>query len=170
MWICDFARSFVVMVMAFADFFAAALRIYLWSEGKLDALQQDMAIKNIVFLITFSSAFYMCGYTVTRDWNTREVMSYPIKLYYPSRETQLVWLRYLFILSYLSIAISLTYMLIEVTSNNRWLANIFFDIIFCLGFYFYAENIHRKEVTTCVLLFKILFNTYANNVVSLLLT
>lgn len=141
------------MVMAFADFFAAALRIYLWSEGKLDALQQDMAIKNIVFLITFSSAFYMCGYTVTRDWNTREVMSYPFKIYYPSRETQLVWLRYLFIASYLSVAIALTCMLIEVTGNNRWLANIFFDIVFCIGFYVYAQNIHRKEVSENVACF-----------------
>eukprot|EP01031_Cornospumella_fuschlensis_P032399 gene32399-39179_t len=138
-------RSFVVMVMAVADFFAAAIRIYLWSEGKLDALQQDMAVKNFVFLVTFSSAFYMCGYTVTRNWNSREVLTYPVKLYYPSRETQFVCLRYLFIASYLSISIALTCMLAEVTGNNHWFANIVFDVIFCLGFYIYARNINRKE-------------------------
>lgn len=61
-------RAIVIMLMAFADFYAAALRIYMWSKGQLDALQQDMAIKNVVFLITFSGAYSMYTNTITRQW------------------------------------------------------------------------------------------------------
>lgn len=42
------------MAMAAADFYAAAVRIAIAIDGKLDALQQDMLIKNIVFLASFS--------------------------------------------------------------------------------------------------------------------
>ncbi|RYG64215.1 hypothetical protein EON64_14420 [archaeon] len=134
------------MTMACADFFAAALRLYMWAHGLLDALQQDMAIKNIIFLVTFSGALSMYGNTVTRDWNSRMLLSWPISLHYPSRETQLVWLRYLFISSFLTISTLLTYMLVQVSGHISWVANIVMDVVLCLYFYAYTQNIHKKAV------------------------
>ena len=54
--------------MAFAEFYAAAIRIVLWSEDKLDSLQQEMALKNILFLSSVYTAYGFRINTVKRDW------------------------------------------------------------------------------------------------------
>ena len=56
------------MSMAVADLYAAFLRTALWSEGKLDALQQDMCIKNYMFLSTFLGAYYNFENTSKLEW------------------------------------------------------------------------------------------------------
>lgn len=61
-------RSTVILVMAFAEFYAAAVRVLLWSRGQLNALQQEMTIKNFLFLSTFYSAYYMRVSADNRDW------------------------------------------------------------------------------------------------------
>lgn len=52
-------RSIVVIVMSAAEFFAAALRIYLWTRGQLDVLQKEMTLKNVLFLLSVESAYDM---------------------------------------------------------------------------------------------------------------
>jgi hypothetical protein len=56
------------MTMAVADIYAALLRVILWSRGQLDSLQQDMAIKNFLFLVACSGAYDMYINTVQRNW------------------------------------------------------------------------------------------------------
>jgi hypothetical protein len=56
------------MVMSLAEFYAAGLRIALWSQGKLDSLQQEMALKNIFFLASFSGALDMFTNSIERQW------------------------------------------------------------------------------------------------------
>jgi hypothetical protein len=54
--------------MAAADLYAAFLRTVLWSDGKLDALQQDMCIKNYLFLSSVASAYYNFENTKKKEW------------------------------------------------------------------------------------------------------
>ena len=61
-------RSIIVMVMGCAEFYAAALRIAIWATVDLDQLQQDMTIKNILFMMSFGGAYRMLHNTVDRNW------------------------------------------------------------------------------------------------------
>lgn len=61
-------RAKVIMVMSAAEFYAATIRIILWANHKLNSLQQDMCIKNILFLMAFYSAYDMYQNTITREW------------------------------------------------------------------------------------------------------
>lgn len=63
-----YIRAIVTMTMASADFYAAIIRIILWSRGQLSALQQDMAIKNVMFIMACSGAYDMYDNTITRNW------------------------------------------------------------------------------------------------------
>jgi hypothetical protein len=54
--------------MAIADIYAAILRIILWTRGQLNTLQQEMLIKNILFLVAVSGAYDMYTNTETRHW------------------------------------------------------------------------------------------------------
>lgn len=58
----------VIMSMSIADIYAAILRLVLWSNNQLDALQQDMAIKNILFITACASAYTMFTTAKQRDW------------------------------------------------------------------------------------------------------
>jgi hypothetical protein len=143
-------RAIVIMTMACADFYAAALRIYMWSHGLLDALQQDMAVKNIIFLITFSGAYSMFTNTIDRDWNARELLTSPIVLKYPSREKQMLYLRYGFVASYLTIGALLSSILISTQAGQGglgYIANILVDAILCGVFLVYARWVHKKAVS-----------------------
>jgi hypothetical protein len=60
--------------MAAADFYAAGLRLTLWFQGMLTSLQQDMAIKNIMFVIACSGAYDMYNNTIDRNWQVFEIM------------------------------------------------------------------------------------------------
>jgi hypothetical protein len=54
--------------MSVAEFFAVGIRVSLWVSGKLDSLQQEMAIKNIFFLVAFSGAYGMYKNSIERQW------------------------------------------------------------------------------------------------------
>ena len=49
-------RALVVMVMSAAEVYAAALRIQLWAAGSLDSIQQEMTLKNIMFIVSAHGA------------------------------------------------------------------------------------------------------------------
>ncbi len=56
------------MTMACADVYAAILRVILWAKGQLNTLQQEMVLKNFLFLIACSGAYDMYTCTTTRNW------------------------------------------------------------------------------------------------------
>ena len=63
-------RSEVIIVMGAAEFFAASLRISLWINGHLrnNSLQQEMAIKNVLFLGSVYGAYSMWTTAKERSW------------------------------------------------------------------------------------------------------
>ena len=63
-------RSEVILVMGAAEFFAASLRISLWVHGffRNNSLQQEMTIKNILFLASVYGAYSMWSTAKARDW------------------------------------------------------------------------------------------------------
>ena len=58
----------IVMSMAVVELYSAGLRIALWSKGLIDVIQQEMAIKNILFLSAVYSAYIVRNSTIYRDW------------------------------------------------------------------------------------------------------
>lgn len=61
-------RGLIIVAMSIAEFFAVGIRVSLWVSGKLDSLQQEMAIKNIFFLASFSGAYGMYKNSIERQW------------------------------------------------------------------------------------------------------
>jgi multisubunit Na+/H+ antiporter MnhB subunit len=61
-------RSIITITMALADLYAAFLRTVIWSNGHLDALQQDMCIKNYMFLSTVAASYYNFQNTSKKEW------------------------------------------------------------------------------------------------------
>lgn len=63
-------RSEVILVMGAAELFAASLRISLWTHGYFlnDTLQQEMTIKNVLFLGSVYGAYSMWTTSAARDW------------------------------------------------------------------------------------------------------
>ena len=137
-------RSMVVLSMACAEIFAATIRIILWTAGNISALQQEMTVKNCVFLINVSGAYSMWKSTKTRDWNKRTIL---FNIKYPSRNTQLALLRIWFCVTYLLIGALLSSLLIEVSEVNDkfWTLNVITDFILSLFFFFYCKNCHRQS-------------------------
>jgi hypothetical protein len=43
-------KTKITISMALSQFFAAGLRLSLWKRGQLDTLQQEMMVKNILYL------------------------------------------------------------------------------------------------------------------------
>eukprot|EP01035_Chromulina_nebulosa_P026843 gene26843-35205_t len=115
-------RSLVIIIMSFAEFYAAGFRINLWSLGQLNSLQQEMCLKNILFLSSVYTAYSMRVNTLKRDWNDREI---GFGFYYPDREKQIVWLRLGFIVVYIIQGVILSVILINVTTEhqNVWVDN-----------------------------------------------
>lgn len=84
---------------------------------------------------------------MTRAWNNRILLTWPCFLQYPSRYIQLLWVRYLFVISYILIGCLMSVILIRVSNdNNKWTANIVMDILLCIIFLVYAQHIHVKAV------------------------
>jgi len=137
--------------MACADLFAGCLRIALWTEGKLTALQQDMCIKNMMFLMTIHSAVYNYKNSVDKIWNARDLLTYPFVLRYPRIVVQIELFRYFFVFSYLSIGAMMTSILLNVVSSSDalyWIANMAVDCGLVLLFVVYAKNAHIHDVST----------------------
>lgn len=138
-------RSFVIIVMSFAEFYAAGLRITLWIQGLLTTIQQEMALKNILFLSSVYSAYSMRINTIERDWNSRDLGFGFIK---PSRSTQIIIIRWIFVTFYLLQGGLLSAILIKVSNgsnNNVWVANVVSDILLMIIFIVYFKNVYRQS-------------------------
>lgn len=135
-------RSIVTLVMSGAELYAMSIRIYLWSLGQLDTLQIEMAVKNIMFLFQIYGASDMYNITNRRDWNSRDL---GFGFQYPSRQFQLRFFRYLFVVVYIVQGCLLSVICSKVTQESyRWIANFGFDVLLAVLFYYYCENCHIK--------------------------
>jgi len=136
-------RSLVVMAMTAAEFYAAVLRVILWSQDRLDLLQQEMALKNFLFLLSMSGAYDMYSSTIHRNWNSRDIF---LCIKYPLRSTQLQLCRWFFVVSYLLIAGLLSAILVVASPGSiRWFANLIIDIVLCVIFIFYCGDANNHE-------------------------
>lgn len=132
--------------MASAELYAAGLRIALWSQGLLDSIQQDMALKNLLFLSSVYSAYCMRNNTIKRDWNDRE-LAFGILL--PHRSVQLRICRIIFLSSYILQGVLMSVSLSLVTkASDFWILNVITDVFLALVFFFYCRNVHRQNVDT----------------------
>lgn len=139
-------RSIVTCLMVSADLYAAILRLVLWSDGKLNALQQDMAIKNVMFLGLVGFAISNFLNTTSRRWNNRQLLKWPFMLFYPNRDTQLEITRWTFSVAYLVTASFLTVVLMDVTdSSGTWGVNLAVDGFLVLIFLVYCKNVYVKD-------------------------
>jgi hypothetical protein len=97
------------------------------------------------------------------------------KVNYPKRDKQLIIFRWFFIVSYMTISVCLSMILIEVAPNTvDWTGNTVVDALLCIIFYFYAQNIHYKAVSPlkyissfflieCLLFFSVSFSRIFTN-------
>jgi len=139
-------RSWVTAIMTFAELYAAGIRISLWSAGKLDTLQQEMTIKNLLFLFQIYGATDNWYTTKRRDWNTREIA---FGILYPARETQLKIFQFSFMIMYVLQGALLSMILANATKDQyRWIGNVGFDVFLVLIFYFYCRNCHVKQTSS----------------------
>jgi hypothetical protein len=151
-------KSLSTALMAAAQFFAAGLRLSLWSSGNLSNLQQEMMVKNILFLLPVGGAVMWIWSTENRDWNTRDIfafhhqgMNIHIDLKKPIRTTQMNILRYVFAISYVIVGILMSSLLAQVSPGGAyWYINIATDIILCGVFWKYCENVHNNSRVSCV--------------------
>ena len=137
-------RVSITLSMALAELFALGLRVGLWATIGLNSLQQEMAIKNILFLAFVQSAYTVWASTELRDWNRNYIFG--IKL--PSRKTQLEMYRWSFIISYCLLGAMFSAFLIKVTTSSlQWMANVGSDILLSSIFFYYYKNAHIKKVS-----------------------
>lgn len=144
-------RSLVTVSMAFADLFAASIRLKLWIEGKLDPLQQDMCIKNFLFMATVGFAVANFRNTTTRQWNKRAIIEKPphFVLKRPRREIQMQICRWAFVATYMLVSLLLTIILVKVTeSGSKWVGNLLLDAMFSVLFLLYCRNVHVHDPTS----------------------
>ena len=141
-------RSIITMLMGFAEFYAAGLRINLWRVDKLSSLQQEMMIKNILYLFSVGSAMNMLMLTKFRSWNQRELF---MNFKKPERSTQIVILRWLFVATYLTVGAVFSAFLAKVTDESAmWVCNVGTDVLLCLLFLYVFRNLHRQKVFIAV--------------------
>ena len=120
----------IVVTMTFAEIYAIIIRYTLWGKGKLDYLQQEMAIKNIIFLTNVYGAYDMYQSTKYHNWNNRDLgIGYNLKL--PRRHSQMKFFKYLFAVCYLLEGSLLGSVLVKSSSvSKRWVLNIGNSILF----------------------------------------
>ena len=149
-------KSFSTILMASAQFFAAGLRISLWSSGELSSLQQEMMIKNILFLMTVAGAVMWNWSTENRDWNTRDLfalnissLNIHIDIKKPIRKTQLEILRYSFVVSYVIVGALMSALLAQVTAGGAlWSINVVTDVALCALFLHLGKSVHNTRVSS----------------------
>ena len=139
-------RSVVTLVMAVAEFFALSLRITLWIRGTLSAVQQEMMIKNFLFLGAVGTAVGTFGRVSKKSWNSRYILGIIKK---PSRLTQMRILHCIFPISYVIVGSMLSAYLIHTTGNGKWGINIMFDVILAVVFLVSCRQVHNKKVSAC---------------------
>ncbi len=57
-----------MLCMSLSEFYAGAVRGYLWGLGQLDSLQQEMFLKNVLFLSIIASTLTDWRSTKDRRW------------------------------------------------------------------------------------------------------
>lgn len=124
--------------------YAAALRISLWVGGSLDSIQQEMTLKNILFILSAYGAYAMWTSTSTRDWNSRDL---GLGLKIPSRETQRVLTKWAFVVSFVIESAVLTAFLLHADdgSSSVWGLNVLSDALLVVFFVVYCANCHLKS-------------------------
>lgn len=140
-------RSGVIFIMTIAEVYAIILRFILWSENKLNEIQQEMAIKNVLFVVAAYTAYSLYMSSINRDWNSRE-LGFGIKI--PNRIQQHRNLRIGFAFTYLLLGAMLSSFLIEVASIDRftWTCNVATDFLLVSFFLIYCKNVHIKRLPT----------------------
>jgi len=147
-------KSASTMCMACAQFYAAGLRISLWSSGDLSHLQQEMMVKNILFLLPVGTAVLWRQSTSNLDWNARELfvgkiplLNIDVDIRKPTRPTQLEILRYTFVVSYVVTGCLLSAVLMQVTGGGLlWSINIVTDVALCVVFIRLCKSVHKTRV------------------------
>ena len=139
-------RSTLVITMTFAELYAIIVRYTLWAKGKLDALQQEMAIKNVIFLCSVYGAYDMYQSTKYHNWNTRDLgIGYNLKL--PRRHFQMKFFKYAFAVCYLLEGSLLGSVLVKSASNsNRWVINVGIDLLLVILFLLYCRKSYNHRV------------------------
>ena len=140
-------RCLVTLVMALAEFFAGALRIAIWTHGLLDLTQQEMMLKNFLFIVSVYSAYSMWTSTKNRSWNKRSLVGPILK---PLRITQRQIFRFAFTITYLLVAGMLTSYLIQGSGDaggqRFWICNLGVDLLLLAFFLWYCRNVHYQKV------------------------
>jgi hypothetical protein len=149
-------KSYITVSMAFAQFFAAGLRLTLWVRGELNNVQQGMMVKNILFFSQIGTALMWSMSATARNWNTPiyletyiPSLNWNLVIRKPPREKQIEFFRYFFMLSYSLTGAMMSGFLSHVPStysSNLWLLNFFCDLVLCLVFFLSCRNIHRPKV------------------------
>ena len=139
-------RSTLVIIMTFAELYAIVIRFTLWAKGKLDALQQEMAIKNVIFLCSVYGAYDMYQSTKYHNWNTRDLgIGYNLKL--PRRHFQMKFFKYTFAVCYLLEGSLLGSVLVKSASiSNRWVINVGIDLLLVILFLLYCRKAYNHRV------------------------
>lgn len=152
-------RVSITISMAVAEFFALGLRVGIWVTVGLSSLQQEMAMKNILFLAFVQSAYTVWKSTDLRDWNRADFLGFKL----PSRRTQLEIYRWAFIISYVAIGATFSAMLVPVTSSSlQWIGNVGTDVILSFAFFYYYKFAHVKKVRWSI------FSQFVTHLVSFL--
>jgi hypothetical protein len=150
-------KSYITITMAFAQFFAAGLRLTLWIRGELNNLQQGMMVKNLLFFSQIGTALMWSMSASARNWNSPlyletyvSFLNYHLVIKKPPRMKQIEFFRYFFMFSYSLTGAMMSGFLSHVPStysSNLWLLNFFCDLLLCLIFYFTCKRIHSNKVT-----------------------
>lgn len=149
-------KSYITITMAFAQFFAAGLRLTLWIRGELDNLQQGMMVKNLLFFSQIGTALMWSMSASARNWNSPlyletyiSSLNWNLVIKKPPRIKQIEFFRYFFMFSYSLTGAMMSGFLSNVPStysSNLWLLNFFCDLVLCLIFYFTCKKIHSNKV------------------------
>ena len=136
-------RSFITILMTGAELCAAIIRIILWSRGLLNSIQQDMCIKNFLFITNIQSAINFKINASLRNWNSRD-LGFGINI--PTRGAQIEIFRWLFAFFYCVQGAIMSVILIQVTGARlKWLANIGFDFFLVIVFLVYCRKVHIQN-------------------------
>lgn len=148
-----YLRTFITLMMAIPQFMAAALRVALWSKGNLSPLQQEMMVKNLLFLIPTGSSIINQMQVRGRYWNTRKLLvgkvpffDFDLNIIKPSRLFQIEVLRYVFVVTYLVTGALFSSILVTVSESELWINNVGSDILLCLVFLILCRAVHKPKV------------------------
>lgn len=149
-------KSYITLTMAFAQFFAAGLRLTLWIRGELNNIQQGMMVKNLLFFSQIGTALMWSMSASARNWNSPlyldtyiPSLNWTLTIRKPHRLKQIEFFRYFFMFSYCLTGAMMSGFLSHVPSaysSNLWLLNFMCDLILCLIFFFVCRNLHNNKV------------------------